>query len=171
MTIRTARSAAATAVLAAAALVSVPGTALADVVVGPTFVIGNANQIAGGDIRNIIGSDDDGVVGELPGIGLPAPAAPIWIVAGPGVPRPGLERVSQEGGEYPRVLPPNSLAAITRLDASSTAVYEAPGGSGRLKFVLQEGERPKCIADGSVTCRFDFDQRQGQEVFVVDGAY
>ena len=169
MIIRTVHSAAATAVFAAAALVSVPGTALADVV-GPTFVIGNANQIAGGDIRNIIGSDD-GVAGELPGIGLPAPAAPIWIVVGPGVPFQGLERVSQEGGEYPRVLPPNSLASITRLAASSTAVYEAPGGRGRLEFVLQEGERPKCTAEGSLTCRFDFDQHRGQEVFLVDGAY
>jgi hypothetical protein len=166
--IRTVRNAAAMAALAAAALVSVPGTALADTVVGPTFVIGNANQIAGGDIRNVLGSDD-GVVGELPGIGLPAPGAPIWIEVGPSVPLPGLFRVSQEGGEYPRVLPPDSLALIAPLDASSTASYETPGGNGHVEFILKQDERPRCTADGDVTCRFGFDPRRGQEVFIVDG--
>lgn len=165
--IRTVRSAAATAALAAAALVSVPGTALADVVVGPTFVLGNANQIAGGDIRNVIGSDD--VSGELPGVGLPAPAAPILILTGVRVPFPGLFRVSQEGGEYPYALSPSTLGVIAPLAASSTAVYEAPDGRSRVEFVLKAGERPMCTADGDVTCRFDFDRSRGQEVFLVEG--
>lgn len=165
--IRTVRTAAATAVLAAAALVSVPGTALADTVVGPTFVIGNGNQSAGGDIRNVLGSDDFG--GTLPGVGVPAPAAPIWIATGSTVPFPGPVRVSQEGAEYPDSLFPGSLGAIVPLAASSTAVYETPGGSGHVKFVLEDGVRPECTADGDVTCRFDFDPRRDQEVFLVDG--
>lgn len=156
------RGAVATAALAGAALVSVPGTALADTVVGPTFVIGNV-------VGNTVGGSDDGLGGELPGGVLPPAATePVRIVVG-GSLRTPLQLVSSEGAEFPRALLPNYLAIIMPFAAHAEGRYQLPGDAGGVRFVVDAGERPKCTAYGAVSCRFDFDRFTQMEVFIVDG--
>lgn len=127
--IRTPRSAA-FALLAAAALVSIPGTAFADASAaghdaGPGFnngiIINQTYQHIDGNVYN---ADDDGIVDGLPGAGAPfvqfrlSNRSPF-----------ALERTSQQGAEYPRFLLAGSLAFVQTTDPS-TADYQSAGAPG-----------------------------------------
>lgn len=152
---RSLKSAALTAALATAALVSVPATASADAyasTTGPAPVIacdGNC-QIAGGSIfnaghDNIVGSGDVGD-DEAPGAGFTV--THMDIQAGPnGFP---LRRVSLSGNaSYPEVINPDSRTSADSRDASS-AVYE--GNNARLQINVDSQGMASCSAAGFVGC-------------------
>ncbi len=157
---RSLKSAALTAALATAALVSVPAVASADAyasTTGPAPVIacdGNC-QIAGGSIFN---AGRDNIVGDgadTPGVGLPAPAREFTISVGAGV--HGLSLASQYGsGNYPSFLFTNSLTVI-QVDGPSRVEYRTLDGQGLVRITVNDvgQEEPVCLSGGTVTCRVE----------------
>ncbi|WP_034271602.1 hypothetical protein [Actinospica robiniae] len=153
--IRTPRSAA-FALLAAAALVSIPGTAFADASAaghdaGPGFnngiIINQTYQHIDGNVYN---ADDDGIVDGLPGAGAPfvqfrlSNRSPF-----------ALERTSQQGAEYPRFLLAGSLAFVQTTDPS-TADYQSAGAPGTVHIDATDPQDLRCSGTGSLQCRVEF---------------
>lgn len=150
--IRTPRSAA-LAVLAAAALVSIPGTAFADAsaagpVPGPGYnngiVINQIFQYAGGDIYN---ADDDGIVENPPGTGVPFAQFRITNSASS-----ALERVSQQGADYPPLVYPG-VNVFLQTGGPSSAEYRAANGSGTVFIDATNDTYVNCHGEGSLECR------------------
>lgn len=170
--IRTVRGAALTAVLAAAALVTIPATAAADDSgTGPDIVINNIYQVAGGGIFNAGGDNIVGngtSAGEMPGLVVPGSSTVVAFEVR-NVPYPGLSRVSQEGGDYPEFVPP-SYRVFVPVGGASTVVYQSDEGRGHVTITLKAGEtQPTCTSDGNLGCEIDPRSQDFPRPLIIDG--
>ncbi|MFF3611881.1 hypothetical protein [Streptomyces sp. NPDC002580] len=174
------RTVAKAAVLLGAALLSVPGTAVAADRDGdaPLVVINNVHQYAGGDIfevgrDNFVGSGNGNGAAQPSGVGTPgATTAVVRIVTGYSVPNSGVPLVSHEGsGDYPRALYPAYNVQVP-IDGSSSAVYRTEDSAGTVAVNATVGAdgrvNPGCTAEGTLVCRVDYDG-QGNPFLKVDG--
>lgn len=157
--IRTPRSAALAvlAAVAAAALVSLPGTAFADASglgagPGPGFnngiVVHNFYQFAGGDISNT--DDGDGIIENPPGAGVPFAQFQIANHASS-----ALRLVSQQGADYPPFLNSQS-AGFVQASGPSTADYQSAGAPGSVHIDATQESQPTCSGNGSLQCHVEF---------------